>query len=96
MQQRTYKKIPIARCANPSCGCTILYGSDPKDKRNVRVRMAPPDYRGLTYLCPRCKTMLWIDDRRASGVVAVPLVESISKRKSKVSHPLGSEIERQG
>ena len=79
MRKETQNKIPIARCANPNCKCTILYSDNPKDKNNVTVRIASSDYVGSTYLCPRCKTMLAIIEKPkvAIGYVAIPIVESL-------------------
>lgn len=36
------KKYPIAHC--PNCHRTILYSDDPKDKKDVMVRVAEEDY----------------------------------------------------
>lgn len=79
MHKETQNKIPIARCANPTCGCTILYGDNPREKVNVTVRVAEPNYTGLTYLCPRCKTMIAVIEKPkvATGYVAVPIIQSI-------------------
>ncbi len=77
MRKETQNKFPIARCANPSCNCTILYSENPKDKSNVTVRIADPSYKGPTYLCPRCKTMLAVIEKPkvAEGYVAVPIIQ---------------------
>ena len=79
MRKETQNKIPIARCANPECRCTILYSDNPKDKNNVTVSIAESNYSGATYLCPRCKTMLAIIEKPkgAIGYVAIPIVESL-------------------
>lgn len=76
MRKATQDKIPIARCANPECGCTILYSNNPKEKRNVTVRIAEPGYECPTYLCPRCKKMLVVIEKPkvAAGYVAVPIL----------------------
>ncbi len=72
------KKYPVARCANPSCHCTILYSENPKDKSNITVRIAELGYQGCTYLCPRCKTMLAVIEKPkvATGYVALPIITS--------------------
>ena len=79
MRKETQNKIPIARCANPNCRRTILYSDNPKDKNNVIVHIAESSYKGATYLCPRCKTMLAIIEKPkvANGYVAIPIVESL-------------------
>lgn len=72
------RKYPIARCANPGCGCTILYSDDPRDKRNVTVHLAEPNHAGPTLLCPRCKKMLVIIEKPkvAAGFVALPVIHA--------------------
>ena len=76
MRKATQDKIPIAKCANPECGCSILYSNNPREKRNVTVRMAEPNYTGPTFMCPRCKKMLVVIEKPkvAAGYVAVPIV----------------------
>ena len=76
MRKATQNKIPIARCANPDCSCTILYSDNPKDKSNVTVRIAEPNYSGATFMCSRCKTMLVIIEKPkvAAGYVALPII----------------------
>ena len=67
-------KYPIAHC--PNCRRTILYSDNPKDKLNVTVRTAEPDYHGTTVLCAKCKTMLAVIEKPkvAQGFVAVPII----------------------
>lgn len=79
MRKATQDKYPIARCANPSCGCTILYSNDPRKKRDVTVRIAEPGFTGLTYLYPRCKTMLAVIEKPmvAEGYVALPIIQAV-------------------
>ena len=76
MRKATQDKIPIAKCANPECGCSILYSNNPREKRNVTVRMAEPNYEGPTFMCPRCKTMLVVIEKPkvAAGYVALPII----------------------
>lgn len=80
MRKATQDKFPIARCANPSCGCTILYGGNPREKLNVTIRVAEPGYTGPTYRCPRCNTMLVVIEKPkvAAGYVAIPVYQSVS------------------
>jgi hypothetical protein len=79
LRKETQNKIPIARCANLDCRCAILYSDNPKDKKNVTVRIAEPNYSGFTYLCPRCKTMRAIIEKPkvAIGYIAIPIVASL-------------------
>ena len=76
MRKATQDKIPIAKCANPECGCSILYSNNPREKRNVTVRMAEPNYTGPTFMCPRCKKMLVVNEKPkvAAGYVALPII----------------------
>ena len=76
MRKTTQDKIPIAKCANPECGCSILYSNNPREKRNVTVRMAEPNYTGPTFMCPRCKKMLVVIEQPkvAAGYVALPII----------------------
>ena len=76
MRKATQDKIPIARCANPECGCSILYSNNPREKRNVTVRMAEPNYTGPTFMSPRCKKMIVVIEKPkvATGYVAVPIM----------------------
>ena len=76
MRKATQDKIPIAKCANPECGCSILYSNNPREKRNVTVRMAEPNYEGATFMCPRCKNMLVVIEKPkvAAGYVAIPIL----------------------
>ena len=54
------QRIPIARCPNKNCGCTIVYSSNGKDKLKLTLATAENDYLGPTILCARCKTMIRI------------------------------------
>ena len=80
MRKATQDKIPIARCANPECGCSILYSNNPREKRNVTVRMAEPNYTGPTFMCPRCKKILVVIEipKVAAGYVALPIIAANS------------------
>ena len=63
MINKKYKRIPIVRCPNPECNCTILYSQNGKDKNKISVSIADTDYQGPTILCARCKTMLKISSK---------------------------------
>lgn len=67
-------RIPIGFC--PKCSHAVIYAHDPKEKRNVTVRIAEDGYTGKTMLCAKCKTMLVILEKPkvARGYVAVPVV----------------------
>lgn len=68
------RKYPIAHC--PNCHRTILYSDDPRDKKNVTVRVAEEDYHGKTVLCAKCKKMLIVSEKPkvARGYVAIPII----------------------
>ena len=76
LRKATQDKIPIAKCANPECGRTILYSKNPREKLNVTVRIAEPGYTGPTYRCAHCNTMLVVIEKPkvAAGYVAVPII----------------------
>ena len=75
MRKETQNKIPIAKCANPTCGCTILYSENLREKLNVTVWVAEAGYTGPTFMCPRCKQMLAVIEKPkvAAGYVAIPI-----------------------
>ena len=68
------RSYPIAHC--PNCRRAILYSDDPRDKRDVTVRVAEEDHHGKTVLCAKCKKMLILDEKPkvAKGFVAIPIV----------------------
>ncbi len=60
-RSQTPRKIPVARC--PVCRRSIVYSDDGRDRIRVSVAAAPPDYRGRTVMCAKCKTMLVISEK---------------------------------
>ena len=60
------RKIPIGRC--PTCNRPIIYSSNGKDKNAIIVSCADDDYKGRTYLCAKCKTMVAISEKPTQGV----------------------------
>lgn len=50
------RKIPIGRC--PNCGSAVIYSDNGADKLRFTVIRADDDYKGQTYLCAKCKTMV--------------------------------------
>ena len=60
------RKIPIGRC--PTCNRPIIYSSNGKDKNAIIVSRADDDYKGRTYLCAKCKTMVAISEKPTQGV----------------------------
>ena len=76
LRKATQDKIPIAKCANPECGRTILYSKNPREKLSVTVRIAEPGYMGPTCRCAHCNTMLVVFEKAevAAGYVALPII----------------------
>ena len=76
-----YRKYPIAHC--PNCQRTILYSDDPRDKKDVTIRVAEEDYHGKTFLCARCKKMLILDEKpkAAEGFAAIPIFSQSTTEK---------------
>ena len=68
------RKYPIAHC--PVCRRTVLYSDDPRDKKDVTVRVAGEDYHGKTMLCAKCKKMLAVTEKPkvAEGYTAIPII----------------------
>ena len=60
------RKIPIGFC--PTCNRPIIYSSNGKDKNAIIVSRADDDYKGRTYLCAKCKTMVAISEKPTQGV----------------------------
>ena len=58
----TKRRTPIGKC--PNCGSTIVYSDKGTDKKYISVICAGDDYKGTTYLCAKCKTMVAIIDNR--------------------------------
>ena len=56
------RRIPVGRC--PNCGSTVVYSDAGTDKKYISVIYADDDYKGTTYLCAKCKTMIAIIDNR--------------------------------
>ena len=69
-------KYPIAHC--PNCRRTVLYSDDPREKKNVTINIAEPDYHGTMMLCGKCKTMLAVIEKPkvAEGFVALPIINA--------------------
>lgn len=57
------RKIPIGRC--PNCGSAVIYSDNGADKLRFTVIRADDDYKGQTYLCAKCKTMVAIVEKRS-------------------------------
>lgn len=67
-------QIPIAFC--PSCSRAIMYSGNSKDKGKMNVQLAPLDYKGATYRCPKCNQMLIVSEKpqAARAYVTLPIV----------------------
>ena len=60
------RKIPIGRC--PNCGSAVIYSDNGADKLRFTVIRADDDYKGQTYLCAKCKTMVAIVEKRSQDI----------------------------
>ena len=70
---------PIAKC--PQCRRTILYSDDPRDKLNIKIRLALDNHIGIDILCPKCKKKLAISgNSEASGMKGEALQSLINDR----------------
>ena len=68
------RKIPIGFC--PTCNRPIIYSSNGKDKNNIIVSRADDDYKGQTYLCAKCKTMVAVIPKQSFGLPLLGAVEA--------------------
>ena len=60
-QLNNKRKIPIGRC--PNCGSAVIYSDNGADKLRFTVIRADDDYKGQTYLCAKCKTMVAVIEK---------------------------------
>ena len=60
------KKIPIGKC--PRCKSNIIYSSNGADKKNISVINADDHYKGRTYLCAKCKTMVAVIEKPCDSI----------------------------
>lgn len=64
------RKIPIGRC--PNCGSSVIYSDNGADKLRFTVIRAGDDYKGHTYLCAKCKTMVAVIPKSISEFPFLP------------------------
>ena len=60
------KKIPIGKC--PRCNGAIIYSDNGADKSIISVIKAEDSYKGRTYLCAKCKTMVAVIEKDYGGI----------------------------
>ena len=67
-------KIPVGFC--PKCEARIAYSDDGTDKNHVRVECVDENYKGVTIMCHRCKSMLRVIEKPKveQGYIAVPIL----------------------
>ena len=72
-----YTTIPIANC--PKCGRPLFYSKNPKERRNIFLRVADDDYSGRSVLCAKCKTMLAVIEKpkEEPGYIIVPVYNRV-------------------
>ena len=68
------RKIPIGRC--PNCGSAVIYSDNGADKLRFTVIRADDDYKGQTYLCAKCKTMVAVIPKQSFGFPLLGAVEA--------------------
>ena len=70
-------RYPVAWC--PKCDRPIVYSDDPKDKTDIEMREATPDYHGKTILCAKCKTMIVVIEkpRAAKGFAVLSIIREV-------------------
>ena len=56
------RRIPVGKC--PNCGSTVVYSDEGTDKKYISVLYVDDNYKGITYLCAKCKTMVAIINYR--------------------------------
>ena len=60
------KKIPIGKC--PRCNGAIIYSDSGADKKRISVVCADDHYKGHTYLCAKCKTMVAVIEKPCDSI----------------------------
>ena len=63
-------KIPVGFC--PKCDARIAYSNDGADKKYVRVECVDENYKGVTIMCHRCKSMLRVIETQPPVRLQVP------------------------
>ena len=64
------------KMASLYCGSAVIYSDNGADKSRFTVIRADDDYKGQTYLCAKCKTMVAVIEksRVVTGSVLIPII----------------------
>ncbi len=68
-------KIPVGFC--PKCDARIAYSDDGTDKNNVQVVCVDENYKGVTIMCHKCKSMLRVIEIQPSVSLQFPVLAGI-------------------
>ena len=68
-------KIPVGFC--PKCEARIAYSDDGSDKNYVRVECVDENYKGVTIMCHKCKSMLRVIEIQPSVSLQFPVLAGI-------------------
>ena len=68
-------KIPVGFC--PKCEARIAYSDDGADKNHVRVECVDENYKGVTIMCHRCKSMLRVIEIQPPISLQFPVITGI-------------------
>ena len=64
-------KIAVGFC--PKCEARIAYSDDGSDKNNVQVVCVDENYKGVTIMCHRCKSMLRVIENQPPLGLLIPV-----------------------
>lgn len=67
------RKTPIGKC--PVCNSTVIYSDNGADKKQISVVCANGDYKGHTYLCAKCKTMVAVIEKHQ---ITIPIIGTVN------------------
>ena len=68
-------KIPVGFC--PKCEARIAYSDYGSDKNHVRVECVDENYKGVTIMCHKCKSMLRVIEIQPSVCLQIPVLAGI-------------------
>jgi len=68
-------KIPVGFC--PKCTARIVYSDDGSDKNNIQVICVDENYKGVSIMCHRCKSMLRVIEKHPSVGLQFPVLAGL-------------------
>ena len=75
IQLKENYKIPVGFC--PKCEARIVYSDDGTDKNNVQVVCVDENYKGVSIMCHRCKSMLRVIEKSSPVTLQFPALARI-------------------